>query len=254
MTRKIITLDELLEMDEAAIRLAKLGGAILPVAGGSPEGDDDDDKNTDDDKDKSSSGSDDEDDDKDKDRSKKGGKGDDEDEYVRLPKSEAERLRRENNEAKRKDRDREKKRKDEEEKAKAEKGKWEELASDREKERDEAVRERDDARNDLKSFQRRLRITEIAKRLNYVDAEDAHLYLKESEMDDDDLTERALKRVLREKKHLKADARSSGSPMGGGANGGGLTIEQIQAMSMEEQIVRKDEVDKALEAMGRSSA
>lgn len=172
------------------------------------------------------------------------------DEYVRLPKGEAERLRRENRDAKKKERDREKQEKEKAEKDKAEKGKWEEIASDRAKERDEAIKERDEAKNELVGYKRQQRVTSKASKLLFIDPADAHLYLKDTEMDDDDQTERALKRVLREKPHLKSTKRPSGTPLNG--NEGGLTFEQISTMSQQELIDRKPEVDAALTAMGQS--
>lgn len=175
---------------------------------------------------------------------------DDEDEYVRLPKGEAERLRRENSEAKKRERKREREEKEKAEKDKAEKGKWEEIASDRAKERDEAIKERDEAKQELIGYKRQQRVSSKASKLLFIDPADAHLYLKDEEMDDDDRTERALKRVLREKPHLKSTKRSSGVPLNG--NEGGLTFEQIQNMTEEEIIARKPEVDKALAAMSKS--
>ncbi len=187
--------------------------------------------------------------DKGKTKAKKDEKDEDDDEYVRIPKSEAERIRRENRESKKRERERERQEKEKAEKDKAEKGKWEEIANDRAKERDEAAKERDEAKNELVKYVRQQRVTSKASKLLFIDPADAHLYLKPEEMDDDDRTERALKRVLREKPHLKSTKKPSGGPLNG--NEGGLTFEQIQNMSEEEIIARKPEVDAAMSAMGQ---
>jgi hypothetical protein len=254
--RRILSLEEVERMDEAQKRLLKLGGAIFPVAGASPDDDEEEDDAEKEEREKREREERErkereEREKKDKGGDDKGGDGDDDDEYVRIPKDEAARLRRENREARDKERERERKEKEREEKDKAEKGRWEEIAQDREKERDAAIKERDDAQEELQSYKRQQRVTKIAQRLMFIDPADAHLYISNEEMDDDDRTERALKRVLREKKHLKSNKAPTGVPAGGGGNGGGLTFEQIKNMSQDELINRKDEVDAALAAMGR---
>jgi hypothetical protein len=246
--RRILSVEEMEELTPSQIGLLRGQGVLMPVAGGSPPDDDDDNKD-DDDKDP-----DDKDDDKDpadKDDDDKDDDDDDKDEYVRLPKAEAERLRKENLDAKKAERKRKREERDKAEKDKADKGKFEEIANDAKKERDEAIQAKEEAENKLKTYERKSRVEAIAKRLMFIDPDDAHRYLEPDEMDDEDRAERALKRVLREKKHLKSSKPPSGGPLNGGGGDGLFTLEQIRAMSEEEHIANKDKVDKSLAALGQ---
>lgn len=131
-----------------------------------------------------------------------------------------------------------------------ESGQWQELLD----ERDETIRtleaERDEARYELTSFQRRVRVTRAAVRLGFKDPEDAVRFLPEDETEDDASTERALKRLAREKSYLVEQRRSSGAPVNGEGGAGGLTLEEIQRMSPEEINKRWPEVQAAMAAGG----
>lgn len=88
--------------------------------------------------------------------------------------------------------------KDAEDKRKAEEGKWQQLAEERE-------RERDGARSELTKFQREQRVTEAAKKLNFRDPSDAHRFLDSDAMDDDKLLKPALEQLAKDRRYLIAD-------------------------------------------------
>lgn len=181
------------------------------------------------------------------------------DDFVRMPKGEAARLRKEAADAAKEKREREKKDKAEREKQQAQQGQFEEMAAEAKKERDEAVEAKEKAEKALADFKSEIGIEKVAKRLNFKDPGDAHLFLtaEERAMDENGI-ERGLKRVLREKSYLKSDRPDTGGGHGGGGGGSGnkdlFTMEEIGKLSQKEQIQYKDKVSKSLEAIGASSS
>lgn len=136
-------------------------------------------------------------------------------EYEQLVKdrNEANRLRREAAERSRKERER--KRKEAEEQ-----GKWEQIARSLEEERDAALAGEQEAREELRAFQREVRVTRIATRLGFRDPDDALRFLADGEADDDNQCERALKRIASEKPYLIADQVPTRTGVSVGGEGG----------------------------------
>jgi hypothetical protein len=170
----------------------------------------------------------------------------DDDEVV--SKSEFERLKRiaRESETARKKAEREAARRAEQEKR--ESGNWEELLRERDERLMEIEAERETARMELDITLRNQRIGSAATRLNFRDPEDAQHFLSEDETMDDAATERALKRLAREKPYLVNERRPSGGPING--EGPALTMEEIKRMSPEEVNARWQEVQAAMSASG----
>lgn len=166
---------------------------------------------------------------------------------VPLRRSEYERLKRIAREHERSQKQRQKEEQKLKEKQRREQGQYEELL----KEKDDAIAsveaERDEARYQLDAFKRRVRVTEAAKRLGYKDPEDAFRFLSDEDSEDENSTERALKRLARSKPYLVVERRSTGAPVNG--DGVTLTMDQIKNMSQEEINSRWDEVQKAMAAV-----
>lgn len=151
------------------------------------------------------------------------------------------RLRREKEAAERKARDAEDrlaaKQREEAEQA----GEWEKLAKQYETERDEA-------RKDLADLKTRIKVEGIAKRLKFRREDEAIALLPNNlDRDDDGAVSKALEDLAAERPHLVDNGAPppSGAPAGGG-NQGGLTLEQVKAMTPDEINRRWDEVQPVL--------
>jgi hypothetical protein len=148
-------------------------------------------------------------------------------------------------------------------------GDWKRLASERETQLKDAnddlgklTEERDSAVKDLESFQKQVRVVRIAQKLGFKDPEDAQAQLESQErklraageepdlMGDDATTERTLRKLGEDKKYLVDQKRRTGGPMNGNRESGSLSMEQVKAMSTEEVISRKKEVDAFLASQG----
>lgn len=169
------------------------------------------------------------------------------DDRMDLSRSEYERLRRIAREHDKATKDREKAERDAKEKQRRAEGQYEELL----KEKDEQIRttegERDEAKYQLDAFKRQVRVMEAAKRLGFKDPEDAFRYLSDEDTEDDTTTERALKRLAKNKTYLVNERRSSGAPVGGDG-GATLTKEQLDNMTPDEINANWAEVQKAMAA------
>lgn len=88
--------------------------------------------------------------------------------------------------------------KDAEDKRKAEEGKWQQLAEERE-------RERDAARSELTKFQREQRVAAEAAKVGFRDPNIAHRFLDEAAMDDPKLLETAFKDLRKQSGYLFAE-------------------------------------------------
>lgn len=198
--------------------LSELGAAwrLAPIAGGAPDDDDSDDDSGDDDNggsdddDDSDDDSDDDDDSDSDDDSDDEDSTDDDEPLTKKDRDELNRLRREA--AKRSKKERESKRKQAEES-----GKWKTLHEETEKERDTAVEERDEAKAELATFKRTLKVSKVAKRLKFNDPDDAHHFLPENAADGTEAEiEKSLRDVLKKKSYL-ADrgSKRKGKPAGG---------------------------------------
>lgn len=187
------------------------------------------------------------------------GRDDDSEPPADTPDDESVILRNELNRAKRKlaEHDRQK-RKEERERAQAE-GRHEEVLKSYEQERDEALAAKEEAELELSGFKNRIKVEGIAKRLKFHDPDDAARYLSDEEQAGSEAAvEAALRTVIRNKPHLvdKGSARSGGS-MGDDTSGGDgkkpiRTMEDVAALSREEHIERREEVDKVLAEAARA--
>lgn len=174
---------------------------------------------------------------------------DDEVEYVRIPKAEYDENLKKARQQSARAKAAEKSAKEQREKEAAEQGRYQELAEGYKTERDEALKDRDAATADYTNLTRRIEVEKIAKRLDFIDTEDAWIHIQRADLPDTawgnpaDI-ERGLKKILREKSHLQGKSRPTGaSRKGGGAT---LTHEEISRMSETEINTRWDEVQAAL--------
>lgn len=172
--------------------------------------------------------------------------GNHEDDVLELKRSEVERLKRIAREHDQAQKRREAEEKKTKERARKEQGQYEELL----REKDEDIRtkegERDEARYQLDAFKRRIRVNDAAQRLGFKDPGDAFRFLSDADTEDDTTTERALKRLAREKKYLVEERRSTGAPLNGDSTT--LTLDKIKNMSEDEINANWDEVQKAMAA------
>lgn len=199
-------------------------------------------------------GADDDADDDDADAGSGGGGGDDDDDddgadpnSVVVNRDEYNRLRRESAEAAKRARTAEREAKKQRERERREAGQHDEIIAEKEEEAAAAAARAEAAEYQLEQFQRRTRINAMASSLGFRDPEDAAHFLDEDETDDDRSTERALKRLAREKPYLVDSKRSSGAPISG-ERGTTLTHEDIKKMSQDEINARWEEVQAALAA------
>lgn len=191
-----------------------------------------------------------------------GGAGDDDDDEgdegdegddpntVRVNRDEYNRLKREQSEAAKARRKAERDAKKAREREQREAGNYDELIAEKDEEVSAAGARAEAAEYQLEQFQRRIRISNAANRLGFKDAEDAIRFLDEDDTEDDVSTERALKRLSREKPYLVDTRRSTGAPVNG-ERGVTLTHEDISKMSQDEINNRWEEVQQAL-AQGTS--
>jgi hypothetical protein len=174
----------------------------------------------------------------------------DDDTTVRVDKNEYNRLKREQAEAAKARRKAERDAKKARERERKEAGQYDEILAEKDEEVSAAAARAEAAEYQLEQFQRRHRITAAATRLGFKDPEDAIRFLDEDDTDDDVMTERALKRLAREKRYLIDERRSSGAPVNG-ERGVSLSHEDIKKMSQDEINNRWEEVQAAL-AQGTS--
>lgn len=179
----------------------------------------------------------------------------DDDSEVKISAKELERIKNENARLNREQRKREKDEKDAKTKKAQEEGKHEELASEAQAEKDEAEKERDEARKETDDLKREIRTRDAATLLNFRDPADAMRFLTAEDTETDESVNKALKKLGEAKPYLLNDRPRSGRAggNGGGANEGGLTIEEIKKMSTREVADRKTDVDKALRAQAPTS-
>ncbi len=185
-----------------------------------------------------------------------GASGDDGDtdgdtEFVRIPKAEYDAARTAARQQSERAKKAEREAKAQKEREAAEKGQFKELADGYKGERDDALRERDDARRDYQDLTRRIEVEKVAKRLDFVDTEDAWIHAQRLNMADEAWSdpaqvEKALKRILREKPHLQGKGRVTGASRKGG--GTTLTREEVSRMTEDEINSRWTEVQAALAA------
>jgi hypothetical protein len=145
------------------------------------------------------------------------GAGDDEDDStVRVNHDEHERLKRKVAEQEKAER---KRQREEAEKA----GDHEKVVQQVEQERDDAIRERDEAREELATFKREGTVREVAERLKFHDTRDAIFRTpKEVAEKGEAAIERHLRAEAEKSPHLTGEgAKRSGASLTGGGNGGG---------------------------------
>jgi hypothetical protein len=118
-------------------------------------------------------------------------------------------------------------RKEEEDRAKQQ-GEWEKLATSREAERDEAIRERDEARRELVVFKQDLLVTAVAQRVGFEYPEDAAKYLTEEQKSNEQLAERALNDLRKQKPKLFVEQRRSGGQVNQSNGSGATTRENVE--------------------------
>ncbi len=173
---------------------------------------------------------------------------DDDDAEVKISAKELENIRQENARLKREDRKRQNQEKADKEKKQREEGKHEELAREREEERDEARTLLAAKEYELDQKERGIRTRDAASALNFREPEDAIRFLSDDETDTDEHVTKALKKLAEKKVYLLNDRPRSGrAGNGSGADGnGGLTREEIMAMSPDEVAKRMPEVHEVL--------
>lgn len=187
-----------------------------------------------------------------KDKGGKGGSdddaGDEDDSEVKISARELENIRQENARLKREDRKRQNKEKADKEQKQREEGKHEEIAREREEERDEAKTLLAAKEYELDQKERGIRTRDAASALNFREPEDAIRFLSDDETDTDEHVTKALKKLAEKKAYLLNDRPRSGrAGNGSGTNGdGGLTREEIMAMSPAEVAKRMPEVHEVL--------
>ncbi len=133
------------------------------------------------------------------------------------------------------------------ERERKEAGQYDEILAEKDDEVSAAGARAEAAEYQLDQFQRRTRINASAQRLHFKDPQDAVMFLDEDDTEDDVSTERALKRLAREKPYLIDTRRASGAPIGG-ENGMSISMEDIKKMSQEEINARWEEVQQSLSA------
>lgn len=179
-----------------------------------------------------------------------GGEDEDEDGFVRVPRAQIDehnRLRREAAEASKRSRAAEREARKSRERERREQGQYDEILAEKDEEVAGAAARAEAAEYQLGEFQRRIRISAAANRIGFKDAEDAVRFLDEDDTEDDVSTERALKRLAREKPYLIDTRRSSGAPINGERQGS-LSYDDVKKMSQDEINARWDEVQQALSA------
>lgn len=269
---RVLSIAEVLRMSDEELAEARYHGLLLPIAGADGEGDDEGEgaggegegsgsaggegeSSRSGNGDGGGSGSEGEgegegDEEGEGNRGSRRGSGGSPEDVMELKRSEYERLRRIAREQEVAEKKREKDEKKEQEKRRREQGQFDELL----KEKDEQIvtieAERDEAKFQLDSFKRQVRVTEAAKRLGFKDPEDAFRYLSDEDTEDDSTTERALKALSKRKAYLVNERKSTGAPVGGDG-GVTLTMDQIKNMSSDEVNARWDEVQKAMAAAGQ---
>lgn len=137
---------------------------------------------------------------------------DDDDDYVRVPKEQVDehnRLRRERAQAAREQRQAERRRAEEE-------GRFKDIASDAERERDEAIARADAAEFELEAFKRRQTVTSAASELGFHDPEMVFQIVPEDQTESADTLNRYLRKLAREKPFLVGDPPPGGRAMNGG--------------------------------------
>lgn len=122
-------------------------------------------------------------------------------------------------------------------------GQWEQLAKQYEQERDEA-------RTELANLKAKIKVESSARALKFKNADEAVALLRERGIDqtDDTAVTDALTALAEERPHLIDTGRPgpSGLPSGGDPQTGGLTLEEVKAMTPAEVNARWDEVQKVL--------
>lgn len=252
--KRIISAEEWLKLTQHQRKVNLAMGVRPSMAGADGEGDGDgDDGGAGDDGGKEHGGADGDDgDDGEHDRARSGSGGqddggdDDDDDHVKMPKGEAERLRRVAADAAKAQRKAEKEARDRTEKERREAGQYEDIITEKDEEVQAAQERAEAAQYELDEFRRQSRIMSAATRQRFKDPDDAVKFLNEDDTADDVSTERALKRLAREKPYLVDRSTSTGAPITGGV--GTLTMEDVKKMSSEQINARWDEVQKAMQA------
>jgi hypothetical protein len=190
---------------------------LAPIAGGAPD-DDDSDDDSDSDADGGPADDDDSDDDSDDDDSDSDDDSDDDDTSDDdEPLSDKER--KEFHRLKREAADRSKKDRETRRKEAEEKGKWKELHTETEKERDEAIDRAEKAEAELATHVRNTKVSKVAKRLKFNDPEDAHHFLPENAADGTEAElEKSLREVLKKKSYLASKGSKRKAKPGGGGD------------------------------------
>lgn len=161
-----------------------------------------------------------------------------------FPWDEHNRLKREAAEASKRSRAAEREAKKQRQRAQKESGQYDEILSEKDEEVAAAAERAEAAEYALEKFQRDSRVSKIAGRLGFRDPSDALAMLNEDDVEDDNSTERALKRLAREKPYLVDGKRASGAPVNGERST--LSYDDVKKMSQDEINGRWDEVQKAL--------
>lgn len=163
---------------------------------------------------------------------------------LEMSRSEYERLKRIAREHDREKKKRERDERKRQEQRRKEQGEYDVLLKEKDEQIATVESERDEARFQLDSYKRRIRVQNVATRLGFKDADDAHRFLSDEDTEDDVSTERALKSLSKKKPYLVSERRSTGAPVNG--EGAILTKADMERMTPEEINTRWEEVQKSL--------
>lgn len=150
------------------------------------------------------------------------------------------RLRREKEAAERKARDAQAEldRRDREQAEQA--GEWEKLAKQYETERDQA-------RTELTELRQEIKVKGFAKRLKFRHEDEAIALLpRDVDVTDEGAVQAALEALAENRPHLIDNGKPGPTGLPPSSRSTDLTIDQIKAMTPQEYLARKDEVDKAV--------
>lgn len=174
------------------------------------------------------------------------------DETIQLPRTEVDALKRQAREGREAQKRVERERKEADEKRAAEQGEWQKLAEQAQKQRDDAIQQ-------AERVQREALTARVASRMDFHDPADALWRLRDGEVDGEEAVRRGLERIAKEAPHLVKpkgqEVPQLGQVLAPTADVPGakppLDLEQIQKMTPQEAIDRKDEVDEFMRTQYR---
>lgn len=171
-------------------------------------------------------------------------------EFVRIPRAQFEQAQAEARQQAARAKKAEKEAKDRKEREAAEQGRFRELSDGYKAERDEALERANSVQTEMLNLIRSRDVEKAAKRLGFVDPDDAWLHIQRSGLTDEmwkdpNVVQKALKKILSEKPHLRGTGRPSGAPRPSGG-GGGLTLAEVARMTPAQVNSQWDAVQAAM--------